>query len=123
MLITTIVFKNLYLIMFKISRKFAAICSRREIYLIIFLGRGLSFNLDSIMLGVGRSRVSPREVRLPSKGEHHVCLRLTKRKDLLRVKRTRYTRAKEKSGGGWQLRRKIGTTECTTAAPIPWIRF
>jgi len=33
------------------------------------------------MLGAGRSRANPREVRLPSKGEHHVCLRLTKRKE------------------------------------------
>lgn len=34
------------------------------------------------------------------------------------VERARCPRAKE-SGGGGRLRRKIGTTECTTAAPIP----
>lgn len=45
-----------------------------------------------------------------------------KKRTKMGVERARYERADEESEGR-RLRRKIRTTECTTAAPIPWIRF
>lgn len=41
-----------------------------------------------------------------------------KKRPTIGVERARYTRAEKESRGGGQLRRKIGTTEYTTAVPI-----
>lgn len=112
--------------MLKAPRKSAAISSRREICPVLSRGhRGALFQLrlnyawcEQVTTESKKGKITKqrRAPRMPATDK--------KKRTATGVERVeRYTRAEEENSEGGRLRRKIGTTECTTAASIPWIRF
>lgn len=108
--------------MLKTLRNFASISSRKEICLLIFLG-GPLFQLRLNYAWRGQVTSEPKRGKITEQRRTpHMPATEKKKGTTMGVERVRYMRAKEKSAAA-RLQRKMGTTECTTAAPIPWIRF
>lgn len=110
--------------MLKAARKSAAISSRREICPTFSgaprgsLSTQTQLYCEQVTTESKKGKITKqrRAPRMPATDK--------KKRTAMGVERVeRYTRAGEENSEGGRRRRKIGTTECTTAASIPWIRF
>lgn len=83
-----------------------------------FLEGGLLFQLRLNYAWRGQVTSEPKRGKITKQRRTpHMPATDKKKRTTMGVERARYTRAKEKSGGA-RFQRKMGTTECTTAAPI-----